>query len=157
MGYVALIRLELSKDDVRQPGDPIPEAAEWRNVETYIQCGHVALVPDGTESEVGELLRNGVVPNLGLTSRTKLVHLINAARRTQPVGRPLKAQPSEPAPAPPEPVASDDDDTVEYSETELMRMKRWDLEQIAKSVGVENPEEFKNRGQLVEAILEAAD
>ncbi len=43
--YVALRRLKVG-DGWREPGDPVPEAATWRNLRAYLGAGQVAEVPD---------------------------------------------------------------------------------------------------------------
>ena len=41
--YVARKRLKVG-DEWREPGEPIPEAATWRNLHSYLSSGAVMLV-----------------------------------------------------------------------------------------------------------------
>ena len=45
MAYIARRRLNLGTR-VAEPGDPVPEAASWRNLDAYISSGQVEFVPD---------------------------------------------------------------------------------------------------------------
>ena len=46
MSYIALRSLKVQKADrtleIRKPGDPVPEAAEWKNLDLWIRRGFVA-------------------------------------------------------------------------------------------------------------------
>lgn len=46
MSYIALRSLKVQKADgtmdLRQPGEPVPEAAKWRNLELWVRRGWVA-------------------------------------------------------------------------------------------------------------------
>lgn len=46
--YVATRQLKLGPEDIRQPGDPVPEAATWPNLATYLRMGWVKDVPESS-------------------------------------------------------------------------------------------------------------
>ena len=45
MEYVALRRIKIGPNDVRLPGDPVPEAKGWKNLPTYLSNGYIAATP----------------------------------------------------------------------------------------------------------------
>lgn len=45
MAYIAQRRL-VTTAGVREHGDPVPEAADWKNLRSYLGAGHIKEVPD---------------------------------------------------------------------------------------------------------------
>ena len=43
--YIALKRMQ-TESGWKNPGDPVPEAARWRNLRAYIEVGRIKEVPD---------------------------------------------------------------------------------------------------------------
>jgi hypothetical protein len=43
--------LKISPEDVRMPGDPVPEARGWKNVGSYRNTGSVLEIPEGCSFE----------------------------------------------------------------------------------------------------------
>lgn len=142
MGYVALKRLKMGKDDYRAPGEPVPEAAEWRNLHAHIQCGQVALVPDGKEAVVKELLLKGFTPKPGLLPLTDLIHRVNAARGAK-----------QDEPKPQLEVVREREPTSDYSTDALAGKSRSDLNEIAEAMGIRKPDKLKSKAEVIAAIV----
>lgn len=43
LNYVALKRMQVG-DEVRMPGDLVPEAGTWKNLHNYLSAGYVAVI-----------------------------------------------------------------------------------------------------------------
>lgn len=43
--YVALKHMKVG-DGIREPGDPVPEANDWKNVHAYVARGDLAVVQE---------------------------------------------------------------------------------------------------------------
>jgi len=65
MPYVALRSIKVQKSDrtveVRNPGDPVPEADTWRNVELWVRRGYVA-PGDGTTLQPVKASKKPMIP-----------------------------------------------------------------------------------------------
>jgi hypothetical protein len=48
--FVALRRLRVG-DGYREPGEEVPEAADWRSLSAYVNTGHIAVIAEeGSEA-----------------------------------------------------------------------------------------------------------
>lgn len=65
MSYVALRSIKVQKPDrtmdVRGPGDPVPEAETWRNVELWVRRGYIAPA-DGTTLQPMKAAKKPMIP-----------------------------------------------------------------------------------------------
>lgn len=59
MALLALKKMKLSGGRVALPGDPVPEAAEWRNLESYVKMGSIGFVDDAKADEVSKAIKEG--------------------------------------------------------------------------------------------------
>jgi len=50
MAYIAGKRLKIG-GEFREPGDPVPEAAEWKNLKTKISAGLIIVASNGVNEE----------------------------------------------------------------------------------------------------------
>jgi len=98
--------------DTRQPGDVVPEAAQWPLLRRMLEHGFLAKVVDGKEAEFVAGMRGGELPR-DLCPSLSLSELVRAARwfrkgpeakqQAEVATEPPKAEPP-PAEPPPEPT-----------------------------------------------------
>jgi type IV secretory pathway VirB10-like protein len=132
--YTALKAIKVQvgpgKVELRQPGDPIPEAANWPKVSSWIDSGHIK--PDDATT----------VPR---NSRQKLKPMV-AAKKAAPL-----------PPPPPAPPESDELPEEGDTRSELMAMSRREMNQFAEDNTDLDPKSYPNKTALAEAILETAE
>lgn len=126
------------KVELRNPGDPVPEADSWPNPGVWVKRGYIQKT-DGK-----------AVPGL---NREKLLPMHAATEEDIKRGAgTVVPQPGKPLPGHEQkPELPQDAD----SKSELMSLKRDDLEALAEEHGIENPSGYPNKGELADAILAA--
>lgn len=143
MTYVARkpmkVQTEKGTIELRQPGDPVPEAANWPNPQLWVRRGHIS--PD-TNEPVPEYERKKIQPMRKAEAED--------VERGQNLGQ--KPPPVVPSDVPKGPVVDEEpQDRME----ELMVLSRSDLNDLAAEHGIEDAGGKKNRTEVAKAIIEA--
>ena len=128
--YKALRSMKVKGADgqyrIVKPGDAVPEAAEWRNLRSYLEAGHVVLATHPSPAP-----RKAPV------------------KATPKMSTPL---PTPPAEAQPVPELDIDSSRSKPTKSSLSDMTLTDLREIAGGLGIDS--DMKKSG-LVKAILKA--
>ena len=150
MGYTCTKPFKVQKADgtmeLRRPGQPVPEAAGWANPALWIKRGFIQ-ADDHETAKASGYARDRLEPMREATAA-------DAKRAEAHVPMPNKPLPgSEPDGGEGEGEGlSEDQDT----KSELMKLRRDELEGLASEQGIEDPAEYPNKEALADAILEAA-
>ena len=147
--YIALKSFKVKQADgsyrMTKPGEPLPEAAEWRNAKAYVERGWIA-----REGETGKRRH--------YTDRGAVAAKVETSR---PAPAPAPTPEPEPAPLPtaPEPETETDAPPAEPDEQPLTKkvlkaMATERLQEMASEMGLD-PDQSKSK--LISAIIKAAE
>jgi len=154
--YIALKSFKVKQADgsyrITKPGEPIPEAADWKGIQNYISRGWITR--EGMETPN---------PRHRVTVSKVKATMSSAVEAMKAASKPLTASPSAPQPeelpeveAEPEVETSATDDATtdngEHSFKSLDKLKKAALQDMAMELGIE-PEQ--NKADIIAAILEA--
>ncbi len=141
MSYVAARSMKVQKNDgsyeIRQPGDPVPEAESWANPDAWVKRGFIRFVGNG--SGMSGIDRSKYRPP---RAATKDDYAKRAARKAAK----LKGLA----------VVDAEDGAEIYSASDLNGMKKAELLQIAEKRGL-GLTHHKSKDDVVSAILQAQD
>ena len=136
--YVALKSFKVKQADgsyrMTKPGEPVPEAVEWRNPKAYIERRWICL-----EEDYGKSHRRHFSAKKAVAVKVE---------KPAPAAAP---PPPEPEPEPePEAEEETEDDGEKYSEKELNAKSKKELQEIAELLDIDPSQ---NKADLVDCIL----
>lgn len=148
MSYVLMRSMKVQKDDgtveLRQPGDPCPEAAKWPNPGVWVRRGYIKPIE---------------AVNIPGYDRGKLKPMKEATAEDAKRGQNAPDQRAA-AQASAE-VNTDAGTGAGEGEgdpmAELMALSRGDLNALAEEHGIEDPHKLPNKEAVASAILEAQE
>lgn len=136
MSYIALRSLKVQKPDgkmdLRAPGDPVPEAAKWKDVDRWVRRGWIAETDPATIKTKKGTPRKKSVP----------------AKLKETVAAVPEAPAPEPEPAPTGPTAP-------LSKDELAKLTKVQLITVGLKYGV-SLSESSLKEELIEEVLKAS-
>jgi hypothetical protein len=174
--YIALRTMKVQNDDgtyrMVQPGDPVPEAAGWKNLRVYVNTRRVALAPTeahGTPKADSDAELHREAEAMRNMSRAEAPVVVDPEQAYVPTPEEIEEDlhgfpPGFPGGADEEEsAAADVDDDPEhgeaseagsddYTRADLSKMLKSDLQILADALSI-NVDQTK--AELVEAILEA--
>ena len=147
MGYVCVKPTKVQNDsgqvEIRQPGESVPEAANWPNPGMWIKRGYIRTDDHETAIASG-YTREKLLP---MRESTDEDIARGAGTLVPKAGVPLPPGRDDPGG-----LLEDSD-----SKSELMSLSRADMESLATEHGVENASDYPNKGELADAILAATE